>query len=101
LSAPPLGGQPQERGPDHCGRGHDRRAELAGGEQAVALAVFVAVGTVGPGLPVAIYFAMGERAKRLLDELKGWLGAHNTAIMAVLCLVIGTKLIGDGIAGLA
>jgi threonine/homoserine/homoserine lactone efflux protein len=71
------------------------------GEQAISLAVFILVGTLGPGVPVAIYFAMGDRAKRLLDELKGWLGAHNAAIMAVLCLVIGAKLIGDGVAGLA
>jgi threonine/homoserine/homoserine lactone efflux protein len=67
------------------------------GEQAVALAVFILIGTLGPGIPVAIYFAMGERAKRLLDELKGWMGSHNAAIMAVLCLVIGAKLLGDGI----
>jgi threonine/homoserine/homoserine lactone efflux protein len=70
------------------------------GEQAVALAVFILVGTLGPGAPVAIYFALGDRAQRLLDELKAWLGAHNAAIMAVLCLVIGAKLIGDGISGL-
>jgi threonine/homoserine/homoserine lactone efflux protein len=70
------------------------------GEQAVALAVFVAIGTLGPGLPVAIYFALGARAKRVLDELKLWMAAHNPAIMAVLCLVIGTKLIGDAISGL-
>jgi threonine/homoserine/homoserine lactone efflux protein len=70
------------------------------GEQAIALAVFVVVGTLGPGIPVAIYFAMGSRAVHLLDEIKTWMGAHNAAIMAVLCLVIGTKLIGDGIAGL-
>jgi threonine/homoserine/homoserine lactone efflux protein len=71
------------------------------GEQAVALVVFIVVGTLGPGVPVAIYFAMGERAKRLLDELKEWMGAHNAAIMTVLCLVIGAKLIGDGLSGLA
>lgn len=70
------------------------------GEQAVALAVFIVVGTLGPGIPVAIYFAMGERAERLLDNLKAWMGAHNAAIMAVLCLVIAAKLIGDGIAAL-
>jgi threonine/homoserine/homoserine lactone efflux protein len=70
------------------------------GEQAVALAVFVVVGTLGPGIPVAIYFAMGERAERLLDNLKAWMGAHNAAIIAVLCLVIAAKLIGDGIAAL-
>jgi threonine/homoserine/homoserine lactone efflux protein len=70
-------------------------------DQAIALAVFILVGTLGPALPVAIYFALGARAKHILDELKLWLAAHNTAIMAVLCLVIGAKLIGDGISGLA
>ena len=70
------------------------------GQQAVALAVFVLIGTLGPGLPVAIYFLMGERAAHMLDDLKNWMGHHNAAIMAVLCLVIGAKLIGDGISGL-
>ena len=70
------------------------------GQQAVALAVFVLIGTLGPGLPVAIYFLMGQRAAHMLDDLKNWMGHHNAAIMAVLCLVIGAKLIGDGISGL-
>lgn len=34
-------------------------------------------------------------------EREGWMAANNAAIMAVLCLVIGAKLIGDGISGLA
>ena len=38
--------------------------------------------------------------RRLLDDLKTWMAANNAAIMAVLCLVIGAKLIGDGISGL-
>ena len=70
------------------------------GKQFVALGVFVLVGTLGPGLPVAIYFALGKRAEHLLDEMKTWMGSHNAAIMAVLCLVIGAKLIGDAISGL-
>jgi threonine/homoserine/homoserine lactone efflux protein len=70
------------------------------GEQAVALGVFIIVGTLGPAAPVVIYFALGERGTHLLDELKAWMGAHNAAIMTVLCLVIGAKLIGDGISGL-
>ena len=73
---------------------------IPAGEQAVALAVFIVVATLGPGIPVAIYFVMGERAERLLESLKAWMGAHNAAIMATLCLVIATKLIGDGISGL-
>jgi hypothetical protein len=70
-----------------------------GGSQAGALAVFIAIGTIGPGAPVAIYFAMGDRSKNLLDELKAWMSHNNAAIMAVICLLIGAKLIGDGISG--
>ena len=71
------------------------------GEQAVAMAVFIVVGTLGPAIPVAIYFLMGRRATAVLDELKTWMAANNAAIMAVLLLVIGAKLLGDGISGLA
>jgi threonine/homoserine/homoserine lactone efflux protein len=70
------------------------------GQEAVAFAVFVAVATLGPAAPVVVYFALGERAARSLDALKTFLSVHNAAIMAVLCLIIGAKLIGDGIAGL-
>jgi threonine/homoserine/homoserine lactone efflux protein len=70
------------------------------GEQAIALAVFVFVATLGPGAAVAIYFLLGARAKRILEEMKLWMAGHNAAIMAVICLVIGAKLIGDGISGL-
>jgi threonine/homoserine/homoserine lactone efflux protein len=73
---------------------------VSAGRQAVALAVFVVIATMGVGLPVAIYFVMGARSKRVLDGLRAWMAAHNAAIMAVLCLVIGAKLIGDGIGGL-
>jgi threonine/homoserine/homoserine lactone efflux protein len=74
---------------------------IPAGEQAVAYAVFALIGTVGVGAPVAIYFALGERAGPVLQRLKDWMAAHNAVIMAVLCLVIGAKLIGDAIAGLA
>jgi threonine/homoserine/homoserine lactone efflux protein len=38
------------------------QTDASAGSQAVALAVFVAIGTLGPGAPVAIYLAMGERS---------------------------------------
>jgi threonine/homoserine/homoserine lactone efflux protein len=76
------------------------QAGLSTGDEILAMAVFVLIGTLGPGVPVVISLVMGERAARVLDELKEWMGAHNAAIMAVLCLVIGVKLIGDGISGL-
>jgi hypothetical protein len=67
----------------------------------IMLAVFIAIASLGPGLPVAIYFALGARAKHVLDDLERWMAAHNAAIMVVLCLVIAAKLIGEGITGLS
>ncbi len=52
----------------------------------------------GPA-PVAIFFVMGDRARPILDDLKLWLAHNNAAIMAVLFLVIGAKILGQGIAG--
>jgi hypothetical protein len=45
---------------------------------------------------------MGDRPAKVLDALMGWMvRGENTTIMAVLCLVIGAKLIGDAISGLS
>jgi quinol-cytochrome oxidoreductase complex cytochrome b subunit len=73
---------------------------IAGGQQAVAYAVFAVIATIGVGAPVVIYFAMGERSAELLGRLKGWMGRNNAVILAVVLLVIGVTLIGDGISGL-
>ena len=73
-------------------------AGLAAGQQAVALAVFVLVGSAGVLAPLVLYLAAGEGAARTLDSWKTWAGDHNAAIMAVLFLVFGLKLLGDGIA---
>jgi threonine/homoserine/homoserine lactone efflux protein len=70
------------------------------GSQAGALVVFVVLGALGPGVPVAIYFGLGRRAAHVLDELRAWMTRENAVIMAVICVLIGAKLIGDGITGL-
>lgn len=63
----------------------------------VAALVFAVVASAGVVTPVVIYFAMGDRAAAVLDELKTWMIHNNAAIMAVLLLVIGAKMLGDGI----
>ncbi len=68
--------------------------------QAVALAVFILIATLGVGAPVAIYFVMGDRAGRILGGLRDWMARENATIMAVICLIIGAKLIGDAIVAL-
>jgi threonine/homoserine/homoserine lactone efflux protein len=69
------------------------------GQEIVAYAVFVLIGTLGVAAPVVVYFALGERARPLLDGIHSWMARNNGAIMAVLFLVIGAKLIGDAISG--
>jgi hypothetical protein len=73
---------------------------VAAGSQAVAMAIFILIGTIGTGVPVLLFFTMGERSERMLDELKGWMAQNNATIMAVICLLIGAKLLGDGLTGL-
>jgi hypothetical protein len=47
-----------------------------------------------------LYLALGARSRTILEGLRAWMAAHNTALMAVILVVIGLKLVGDGIAGL-
>ena len=74
---------------------------LSLGQQVMAYVVFVLMATAGVGAPVVIYFAMGERSRLLLNRLKHWMAQHSAVILAVLWLLIGLKLINDGISGLS
>jgi len=76
---------------------------VSGGDtnaQVVASIVFALVASVGVATPVVIYLTMGDRAAAMLDELKAWMTHNNAVIMAVLLLVLGAKMLGDGIATL-
>ena len=59
------------------------------------------IAVMAAAAPVAVAFAMGDRSRAVLDDLRTWLAHHNAAIMTVLLLVIGVKLIGDAISGFA
>jgi len=71
------------------------------GDQVVAWIVFTLIASVGVAAPLVIYFVMGDRAASILDGLKTWMARNNTAVMAVLCLIVGVKLVGDAITGLS
>jgi hypothetical protein len=75
--------------------------DLSVGEQAGAWAVFTIIATIGVAVPMAIYLFMGAKAAETLQSLKEWMARNNTAVMAVLLLIIGIKLVGDAITGLA
>ncbi len=71
------------------------------GQQTTALAVFVILGTLGPAIPVAIYFLGRDRAESILTAMRDWMVRENTTVIMVLCLVIAAKLTGDAIGTLA
>jgi hypothetical protein len=66
----------------------------------VALIVYVVLGSLTIGGPVVYYFVGGVTAREGLDSMKGWLAVHNAAVMMVLFLVFGAKLISDGLPAL-
>jgi len=70
---------------------------LSTGDAAGSLIVFVVIASLTIAAPVVYYLIGGEHAKARLDEMKNWLALHNSAVMAVLFLVFGAKLIADGL----
>ena len=72
-------------------------AGLSTAESYATLGVFVLIGTLGLLIPLGIYLFMGDRAPVILGDLNQWLGLHNSAIMAVLFVILGVKMIGSGL----
>ena len=70
---------------------------LSTGEAVGSLIVFVVVASLSIAAPVFYRLIGGEKAKARLDEMKDWLVLHNDAVMAVLFLIFGAKLIADGL----
>jgi threonine/homoserine/homoserine lactone efflux protein len=66
-------------------------------DRILAMVVFTVVASLGVAIPYGIYLSMGERAAELLGRIKTWMIANNAVIMAVLLLVIGVKVLGDGL----
>ena len=67
--------------------------------QAGALAVFVFLGTLAPGIPLAISLLMRERGTAILAGVRSWMVRENATIVVVLCLVFAAKLLGDALFG--
>jgi threonine/homoserine/homoserine lactone efflux protein len=75
-------------------------AGICTSQEILTYAIFVVIASIGVAAPVVISLVMGkERSRAVLDEIKAWLEHSNAAIMTVLLLVIGVKLIGDAITG--
>jgi threonine/homoserine/homoserine lactone efflux protein len=74
---------------------------LSAGGEVLAIAVFVVLASVTVVGAVLVYLVARERASGALATVKDFMAAHNAVIMMVLLLVIGAKILGDGLGGLA
>jgi hypothetical protein len=73
---------------------------LSGTDSFLALLVFVVIGSLSVAIPVIYYLVGGDKAKQTMDGWKTWLGANNATVMTVLLIVIGAKLLGQGVGSL-
>lgn len=73
-------------------------AGLDSADTAIATAVFVVVGSATVAGAVLFYLLAGDRAARPLAAVKGFMAANNAVIMMVVLLLLGAKLLGDGLA---
>jgi hypothetical protein len=70
---------------------------LTAGQEAGAVAFYTVIAAVGVLAPLAVTIALGDRAQPVLDDWRDWLTRNNATVMAVLFLVFGVVLIGQGL----
>ncbi len=75
------------------------QAGLTGGEDVVAIAAFVVLGSLTVAGSVLYYVIAPARAAGPLASIKAFMTVHNAVIMMVVLLLLGAKLIGAGLAG--
>jgi hypothetical protein len=76
------------------------QAGLSGGDTAVVVAVFVIIGSLTVAGPVLFYLFAPSTAGGTLGSIKQFMAEHNAVIMMIVLLVLGAKVLGQGIAGL-
>jgi threonine/homoserine/homoserine lactone efflux protein len=77
------------------------QAGLSGGQSTIAVAVFVVIGSLTVAGPVLFFLIAAQAAARPLEAIKEFMPDHNAVIMMVVLLILGAKLVGNGITGLA
>jgi threonine/homoserine/homoserine lactone efflux protein len=77
------------------------QAGLSGSESALAVAVFVVIASASVAGPVLFYLLATDRAVGPLASLKTFMSRHNAVIVIVVLLILGAKLLGQGLGGVA
>jgi hypothetical protein len=74
-------------------------ASLTVGPQVAGIAIYTLLASITVIVPVIVFLVAGERMRAPLTSLNGWLERNNSVILAVLFLVFGVLLIGNGLTG--
>lgn len=72
--------------------------ELTRADSLVAVGVFVLVGSLSVAGPVVAYLVATDRVAAPLASVKEFMVEHNAVIMMVVFLILGAKLLGQGLA---
>ncbi len=75
-------------------------AGLDRADTAIAVAVYVILGSVTVAGAVLLYVVDAERAARPLSAVKQFMSENNAVIMMVVLLLLGAKVLGNGLSGL-
>jgi threonine/homoserine/homoserine lactone efflux protein len=73
--------------------------DLSTGDEAIAVAVFVAIAASTVLGAIVLYHLGGDGAQHRLDELKDWMAQNNSTVMGVVLLVLGVMVLGKGLGG--
>jgi threonine/homoserine/homoserine lactone efflux protein len=73
-------------------------ASLDRADTAIAIAVFVALGSATVAGAVLFYLVDAQRAARPLGAMERFMSDNSAVIMMVVLLLLGAKLLGDGLA---
>ncbi len=76
-------------------------AGLDRADTALAIAVYVVLGSITVAGSVLFYFLSPGRAARPLDAVGRFMSENSAVIMMIVLLLLGAKLLGDGLGGLA
>jgi threonine/homoserine/homoserine lactone efflux protein len=77
------------------------QAGLSTGDTVITWAIFVVIASLSIIAPVLYRLVRGEHAQATLESARSWLEANNAVVMAVLFLVIGAKILGNGLSTLS
>lgn len=75
------------------------QADLGTTDDVVAIAVYVVLASLSVAGLVVWFLVAPRAAAKPLDGIKDFMARNNAVIMCVILLVLGAKLIGDGMGG--